>query len=139
MEVVDVTTPVVWSLPRVPAAVGVARHRLRAQLGSMPEDRVDTVLLAASEVMANAVLHGDGPLMVQVLAGPDVLRVEVTDCGAATPRLKAHQSDEAVGGRGLQIVDVLATRWGVVPACPGPGKTVWFEVAQAPAHAAMSG
>jgi hypothetical protein len=31
------------------------------------------------------------------------------------------------GGRGLALVDALATRWGV--DADGAGKSVWFEVA----------
>ncbi len=54
------------------------------------------------------------------------MRVEVADHDPALP-VQQHPPAEAVTGRGLLIVDALATRWGVEPAADG--KTVWFELA----------
>jgi hypothetical protein len=39
----------------------------------------------------------------------------------------AGAATDAQSGRGLQIVDALAVRWGVRPE--REGKTVWFEIA----------
>ena len=54
------------------------------------------------------------------------LRVEVRDQGAVSkPRPRAHARD-ALGGRGLELLDALAERWG---SSGGPeGHTVWFEL-----------
>jgi hypothetical protein len=56
----------------------------------------------------------------------DRLRVEVYDAGARTaPQRRAHDL-EAPGGRGLELVDALASRWGTLG---GPeGRVVWFEL-----------
>jgi hypothetical protein len=43
------------------------------------------------------------------------------------PHVRQYSLD-APTGRGLRIVDSLATRWGVEPGDAGEGKTVWFEV-----------
>ncbi len=56
----------------------------------------------------------------------DRLRVEVYDAGAHTaPQRRAHDL-EALGGRGLELVDALASRWSTLR---GPdGRVVWFEL-----------
>jgi anti-sigma regulatory factor (Ser/Thr protein kinase) len=122
---------VVWVLsipPGTPAAVGVARREARAHLTTVPDEQLDVVLLAISELVTNAILHGEGPVVLEVHAGPKTLCITVTDQGAGEPRVSPHYGHVQVSGRGLQIVELLTSRWGVVPANPGPGKSVWFEV-----------
>jgi hypothetical protein len=61
---------------------------------------------------------------------PPGIAVSVSDRGRALPRLPSSQPDDtAMSGRGLLIVDALATAWGVTPMDPPPGKTVWFRLA----------
>ena len=122
------TAPLVWSFPSVPESVGVARQRLRTHLSVVPDPCVDDVVLAASEVLANAIRHGQGPVVLRVWPSPDVLRVEVVDRGPVVGLQPGRRGSEAEGGRGLQIVEAVAARWGVDPVEPGPGKAVWFEV-----------
>ena len=55
----------------------------------------------------------------------DVVRVEVQDANERPPSI-AHTPPEATSGRGLQLVQVLATAWGVVGRADG--KVVWFEL-----------
>ena len=51
--------------------------------------------------------------------------VEVFDADLRLPRIRtAGETDE--GGRGLYLVDQLATRWGSRPT--NEGKAVWFEM-----------
>jgi hypothetical protein len=51
--------------------------------------------------------------------------VEVFDADLRLPRIRsALETDE--GGRGLYLVDQLATRWGSRPT--NDGKAVWFEI-----------
>jgi PAS domain S-box-containing protein len=57
--------------------------------------------------------------------GQEAIWVEVLDSDLRLPRIRsAGESDE--GGRGLYLVDQLATRWGTRPT--KDGKAVWFEM-----------
>jgi PAS domain S-box-containing protein len=57
--------------------------------------------------------------------GHEAIWVEVFDSDLRLPRIRsAGESDE--GGRGLYLVDQLATRWGSRPT--KDGKAVWFEL-----------
>ena len=57
--------------------------------------------------------------------GEAAVWVEVFDPDLRLPRIRsAGENDE--GGRGLYLVDQLATRWGSRPT--QDGKAVWFEI-----------
>jgi anti-sigma regulatory factor (Ser/Thr protein kinase) len=94
----------------------------------------DTVVLVVAELAANAVLHGRVPGRDFALSlvhdeSRGVVRVEVADTHPALPTVsRAGAAPDAEGGRGLLLVDALATDWGVRDR-PGPGKTVWAECA----------
>jgi hypothetical protein len=61
--------------------------------------------------------------------GAAAVWVEVFDTDLRLPRIRsAGETDE--GGRGLYLVDQLATRWGSRPT--KDGKAVWFEVPVSP-------
>jgi PAS domain S-box-containing protein len=61
--------------------------------------------------------------------GHEAVWVEVFDADLRLPRIRsAAETDE--GGRGLYLVDQLATRWGSRPT--KDGKAVWFEVPVSP-------
>jgi hypothetical protein len=65
--------------------------------------------------------------------GAAAVWVEVFDGDLRLPRIRsAAETDE--GGRGLYLVDQLATRWGSRPT--KDGKAVWFEVPVRPKPAA---
>ncbi|OII65590.1 hypothetical protein BJP40_01065 [Streptomyces sp. CC53] len=114
------------------AAVPRARrdlHRLmhRSGLSSI----ADAVVLGAGELMANAVTHGcrgrgAREFTVKATCRRGRFRVEVQDPSAVRPVLREAGAD-CEGGRGLVLVDALASRWGVQPG-PGGGKTVWMEL-----------
>ena len=61
-----------------------------------------------------------------IRAAKGVVRVEITDPDDRLPSMAAPDPD-ALGGRGLIIVNGLASAWGVEPTTKG-GKTVWFEL-----------
>jgi anti-sigma regulatory factor (Ser/Thr protein kinase) len=123
-----------FRLPRHPASVGLARHRVRDHLadwGHLPDDRAlaDAVLLV-SELATNVVRHG--PLLerefevaVTALADGSCL-IEVSDEGRLEPRLRVV-GDWEEAGRGLHLVETVAAAWGVWSR-GRHGKTVWALV-----------
>ncbi|NAZ82945.1 SpoIIE family protein phosphatase [Kineococcus sp. R8] len=134
-------------LPARLSAVPDARHWVAAECRDRlsPAER-GVVELLTSELVANAVLHGaraagDGrerAVEVRVDTAGGVVRVVVQD-GNPDPPVLRHVGAEATGGRGVALVDALATRWGYEPLpSPGVGKTVWFELAPPSARAATS-
>ncbi|GGR34841.1 ATP-binding protein [Streptomyces aurantiogriseus] len=86
---------------------------------------IDTVALAVSELVTNAVRHGQGkPVGLRVTNSAHELRIEVTDGSQERARLRySAQNDES--GRGLLLVDALTDRWGVSP----DGTTTWCSIA----------
>jgi anti-sigma regulatory factor (Ser/Thr protein kinase) len=85
----------------------------------------DDVTLLVSELASNAVRHAQAPFTVSVGCDGEIVRVEVADDSPQMPVPRVPTFD-AVTGRGLMIVEALATSWGVEPS--GSGKTVWFEI-----------
>ncbi len=110
-----------------PASVGAARRFVRGRLvrEAIAGDLVDTAVLLTSELVTNAVIHTDTAIEVRVALSPEV-RVEVQDLTARLPQRRSH-GEESVTGRGLELVEALASRFGVALSPPG-GKTVWFTL-----------
>ncbi|EFL31732.1 regulatory protein [Streptomyces viridochromogenes DSM 40736] len=112
------------------AAVPVARQIVReacAEWG-MDQDAAETGTLLISEIVTNAVRHGHSH-SVRVIAEqprPDRFRVAVVDKSRRMPELRIVGPD-AIGGRGLLLIDTLSDRWGT-DLLPW-GKRVWAEIA----------
>jgi hypothetical protein len=81
--------------------------------------------LIVSELTTNSVLHGHSSFTVTVAAMKDFVRISVTDNSTVIPQAR-DASPLATGGRGLQIVNVLASRWSAEPR--PHGKIVWAEL-----------
>lgn len=119
-------------LPCDASSVGVARRLLRRELAAAGDpDLVDADLLDAagllvSELVTNAVVHARTDVTLRVILRRGVLRIEVTDGSPIVPAPR-RPAGLAGTGRGLQLVDRLADRWGVSKA--RRGKTIWFELA----------
>ena len=74
---------------------------------------------------AGGVAPGGKEFTLRLRQGVTAIWVEVFDADLRLPRIRsAMETDE--GGRGLYLVDQLATRWGSRPTADG--KAVWFEV-----------
>ena len=110
------------------ATVAEARRWARGVLAAWDADELEWELSQLlTEVVTNAVLHAGTTLRVVLEqdAASGRLRCEVTDGSPVRPRLRNH-SAEATTGRGLQLLESVATSWGVQPL--GSGKIVWFEL-----------
>jgi two-component sensor histidine kinase len=104
----------------------LARRHVASALPPISSDRAEDVLLMVSEVVTNAVVHGEGRISLDVEVAGGAVRVSVSDGGRG--QVVAHQMAGASSsrGRGLAIVNRLSTRWGVT-GLGSHGKTVWFE------------
>ncbi len=58
------------------------------------------VVLAVSELVTNAVVHGEGEVVLRITVGVDVVRVSVTDHNPAPAVLKEAGPDGESGGAG---------------------------------------
>jgi anti-anti-sigma regulatory factor/anti-sigma regulatory factor (Ser/Thr protein kinase) len=83
----------------------------------------DRAELLVTELVSNAILHAKTEMELMVALREPFLHISVTDSSSAPPRLMSADSAEAVGGRGLILVEALATRWGFLPT--REGKVVW--------------
>ena len=83
--------------------------------------------LMVSELVTNALVHGDGPIVLRVFRDErDGLPViEVWDGGEGRPVIQP-ENYAATGGRGLLMVAALAHDWGVRPLVEG-GKIAWAK------------
>jgi anti-sigma regulatory factor (Ser/Thr protein kinase) len=110
-----------------PAAVGRARTFVREQCADsgVGTDTIETAVLLTSEIVTNALLHGRSGPRLAITSSPERLLVEVGDDNARLPHI-LEEDEDAVYGRGLSIVSMLATGWG---AREDPrGKVVWFAL-----------
>ncbi len=113
-------------LPIGAASPGAARRFTRSTLSAWDLDaHGDVAELLVSELVTNAINHGRTTCLLELTATPTVLRAAVADDGDGAPQLR-YAGPEDESGRGLAIVEALASRWGVEPT--SSGKVVWFEL-----------
>ncbi|WP_432251839.1 SpoIIE family protein phosphatase [Streptomyces sp. HNM1019] len=113
-----------WPLSEGPIAAGEARDHVRDQLIHWElAPLTPTAELLVSELVANAIRHGRGPIELRLLRGEGLI-CEVTDGSLTTPRIR-HASETDEGGRGLQLVSALSHRWGT--RYTPTGKCIWTE------------
>ncbi|KQX10583.1 hypothetical protein ASC82_23235 [Streptomyces sp. Root431] len=113
-----------------PAEVGRARRWARSRLAGSgigdDEPLAETLVLIISELVTNAVVHTGCPAVLRMLfAAEGGVRVEVADASDRPPQPRHAEGDDT-NGRGLELVDGLADRWGWQPE--GAGKSIWCEV-----------
>jgi anti-sigma regulatory factor (Ser/Thr protein kinase) len=115
------------SFPAEPASASAARRFIDRTLRHWSCDHLtDVASLLLSELVANAVLHAGTTIDVTArVMGGGRLRIEVGDGNARIPARK-HYSRMSATGRGLLMVERMATDWGVT-STPS-GKVVWFEL-----------
>lgn len=115
-----------------PSSVREARRWVVDRLApaGLPKERVEVLALLVSELATNAVQHAGTELCVGLTPMADGVLLTVSDENRGRPSPRGY-SESAVDGRGLRLVDSLATRWGVV--ADAEGKTVWCLVPRNPA------
>jgi anti-anti-sigma regulatory factor len=123
--------------PRAPGAVRrfveeVCRSWRVDQLGgdgdgerTVAGDLTERAVLLADELVTNAVVHAGaaGDLRLRLELHGRRLRLVVQDAVPRMLRLATPAGVESERGRGLLLVDQLATTWGVLPR--RDGKAVW--------------
>lgn len=98
----------------VKTARDFAARRLR-HVAKADKEHVDDVVLAASELVTNAIQHvrGNGPYWIGIAVRPRWTHLYVIDTGTTVP--KPLPADElALSGRGVPIVEELGLLWFVV-------------------------
>ncbi|WP_242882389.1 ATP-binding protein [Actinomadura litoris] len=122
----EIPTLVLESTDRAP---GFARAFVSARLREWGISDDYTARLVVSELVANAWMHGDGPIVVRVFqdeqAGAVV--IEVWDGGEGRPFVR-HADCDDTNGRGLLLVSRLAIAWGIRPLLER-GKITWVKCA----------
>jgi two-component sensor histidine kinase len=127
----EVGTSSVQMLPYTASSVGVARRRLIGDLteAGVYEATACDAGLVLSELISNALRHATplpGSLIrVAWCLNHDCVDVAVSDGGGPTVPMVNKPAANALGGRGLGIVDRLSLRWGVYTHQDGSETTVW--------------
>lgn len=121
--------PTDLTIPARPDAGAIARRAISAWMGGHP--RLDDALLAVTELVNNAVVHGglrDGDdLTVSMRAEGNGIRLTVRHAGPPFDIGElAPPSRDPGASRGLAIVEQIADRWGV--DSDGASVTAWFEL-----------
>src|SRR5437588_6873962 len=109
-----------------PESVPLARRFAGEAILGAPEDVVETVTLLVSELATNCIRHARGGFELAVNQTEHQIKVEATDGSRGQPVVRSPGPSDPTG-RGLQIIDMLSSDWGVEPR-GDDGKTVWFTV-----------
>lgn len=107
-----------------------ARRWLRQHLGDDAGDTAEIAELLLTEVVTNVVVHARTPSTVRLELATGRLCLEVRDASPVLPERRKRAGADDESGRGIELLDTLAERWGVrrLPM----GKIVWFCLTNAP-------
>lgn len=110
-----------------PAQARAAVAESSSRLGI--DDLHDDVALVVSEMVTNAIRHASPPVCLEIESSDDGVVVAVRDGSPHRPAPR-DADDDAEGGRGMMLVDLLTTAHGVRPQ--PPGKAVWARLERRP-------
>jgi anti-sigma regulatory factor (Ser/Thr protein kinase) len=91
-----------------------------------PAVRADACLVL-TEIVTNAVIHARTMITVAIECDDTAVAVAVTD-NSSQPPLPDHRDDLHESGRGLLLIDRLATSWGYDTSSDSRGKVIWFRI-----------
>jgi len=118
---------IVASLPCDLRAPARARRCVQAVVAGsqLSEETQAELVLIASELVTNAIVHGAEPVTLTVTYDATHITVEVADGDPRADLVRMHDTDESFGygGRGLRLVAALTEAWGV--RTETSSKTVW--------------
>lgn len=116
-------------LPCTPQSVGDVRELVATVLTAwhLAPEAIEDCVLVASELASNVVRHTRcvSYRIQLVRLRSDVVRISVEDGAAALPT-RCKPDEQALHGRGLQLVEALSLVWGTAPL--PRGKRVWAVV-----------
>jgi anti-sigma regulatory factor (Ser/Thr protein kinase) len=115
-----------FSLMPTVESVRFSRKIVRGALARFDTDFVEAAAILTDELVANAIRHGEPPIVLDVKSDEDRLTVSVTDGGPGAP-IPVIADPDAESGRGLMVIEKLSDTWGVSDL--PKGKCVWFELA----------
>ncbi|MDQ1747677.1 MAG: hypothetical protein QOD07_1940 [Frankiaceae bacterium] len=118
------------TLPPAPDSARQARRFVGEVLmvAGVDSDRRDTAVLLTSELVTNGIVHALTDLQVTVEATESWVRVEVVDGNPSLPQRRDYDH-EAMTGRGLEMLELLADEVGMQPLAD-EGKRVWFRLGE---------
>jgi serine phosphatase RsbU (regulator of sigma subunit)/anti-sigma regulatory factor (Ser/Thr protein kinase) len=138
-----VTAPVVrrLRLPPAQSSPAVARAAVQEAVAAGGLRSIaDEALLLTTELVTNGVVHAGTELDLEIVTDASSISVMVLDHrrdpialshrGAARTDPQRHLSELEERGRGLLLVDHLASSWGTLHH--GTGKGVWFRLVPGP-------
>jgi serine/threonine-protein kinase RsbW len=117
------------SFPHDPRSVPAARRFAAHALAGASADTIEAVELMVSELATNCIRHTDSGFELTIARAGRTIRVEATDGAGGNPTMRSPKPTDPTG-RGLKIVDMLSSGWGVERR-QRQGKTVWFTIAEA--------
>jgi len=106
-----------------PSSAREVREFLAASV-SRDREEMAMIELAVSELATNAILHARGRFEVRIDSGPHQIYVAIEDPSPTLP-VRRDFDTVSVTGRGMGIVDQVASSWG--SEATDYGKVVWFE------------
>lgn len=122
-------------------SVSHARSEVRRWLGD-DHPSVDDAVLAASELVTNALRHSDARpynfIGLTVTVAEEMIYVEVRDPGSVFSAPHIRKEPEAEDGRGLLIVSEISQDWGIREHGRGLGRTVWCAIRAIPSSPSTS-
>jgi peptidoglycan hydrolase-like protein with peptidoglycan-binding domain/anti-sigma regulatory factor (Ser/Thr protein kinase) len=122
---------IIFDQPASADAAGATRTMIGSMTPDLSGSERYALMLAATEVVNNAVLHagqrGEGDIRVELAVSEARVRFAVRDDGSGFDVPQSHRrGDPQIGRWGLYLVDAIADRWGV----EHEPTTVWLEVAR---------